>query len=594
MRFPSSSSSLYSLFGSSSSSSLIISNFIYTTSVPLRSLLSKKNKPYTTTTLGQRIIAEQQYHSLASLPYHRLQRIIPRISRYSLYYRTLSTSTVPPPSPGISAVPSSSSSSSSPPVVPPDTNNASLPFSPPVPLQQQQQQNSEESKKKRDGIGSKIVDYFVDHPWHFFGPLFLLILFYILRASKSTDNQDNLIKAIDELSLLHAREVTTIGRSNALTREQWLQIVDNTYRMVEELIDNLHHTKNDSSSRSNSGTFDISSLSIEKKLHLLQIRPSELQYIIEQVTGKPLNNSYMLQRGATGLALLRDNKLPIPRNNEEMNKYQEQEQQKQQEKNEPWDVLPSNGPIIGKNSMYNDPLVDVSELLSLYGTILGGRPEPPLPSPPSSSSSDSSSDKTDVPPSPEIPPSPLDVYASPLQRLAIYRSMLYRYNRIKEEKLQIPSLYSLPNTSLLKNDNEANMTTDTSKMFTLFEIMDILDLLDRTHQIPTRSRTGPIVQYPFRQYSLRPMSHGIQETIEDIKLKTVTHDHIKYVQSLIDSHQQYTAQHSSSSSLSTAVTNASVTQPTVNNIPVLSPLEVKKIVFVSRSVCAWGECYGAN
>jgi len=178
--------------------------------------------------------------------------------------------------------------------------NANIAITSPNPVTTTQD-NNDQNKKKKDTFSSKLVDYFVDHPWHFFGPLFGLLLFYVIRSSISTDNQDSLVKYIDELLLLHAREITTIGRANTLTRAEWEDIVNKTFQMIEEIIDS--QIKNSEERR-------IST--IENKLSLLQIRPSELQYIIEQSTGKPLKYSYMLQRAAIGLALLRDDQLKIP------------------------------------------------------------------------------------------------------------------------------------------------------------------------------------------------------------------------------------------------------------------------------------------
>jgi len=158
--------------------------------------------------------------------------------------------------------------------------------------------------------------------------------------------------------------------------------------------------------------------------------------------------------------------------------------------------------------------------------------------------------------------------------------MIYRYNKIKETKLYIPTLYSTnPSMSLLATPSLLSSTSaplPANKTFTLFEIIDILELLERTHQIPTRSRTGPITQYPVREYGIRKISQGIQESLEDAKLATVIKsEQIKYIQALLDSHQQYTHLRKNNH-LSTSVSSV---KPSID-IPILTPLETKKLIFI--------------
>jgi hypothetical protein len=328
------------------------------------------------------------------------------------------------------------------------------------------------------GISTRILDYIVDHPWHFFGPLIGAIVLYFVRLNLNSQEQDALIRKIDRESPLHAREVSAIGRANSVTLKEW----DGVLEAVSEAI-------------------------IEQggKLYL---RPTEIKLLIERVIKRPLLLHHMLRRAAT---LINDKNL-------------------------------EDG---------DDSPVHVVDLLLLYGSVLGGRPEPPelaplpkdSPLPPPTLSPTLAHSWPSGALNPWVSISDFEDFPTPSLRLATYIRMLRGFSHFNDTN---KSNTTVSSTSINTNISE--------KFFKIEELAELFDRLGAAHQIPTKSRTGPHSFYPWFKYSLRAGNDAIDEAAKEMKIELLI-------------------------------------SPDSKEKKDLSIEEARKLFLRSRTICAWGECF---
>jgi len=331
------------------------------------------------------------------------------------------------------------------------------------------------------GFGTRVLDYIVDHPWHFFGPLIGGVVLYFVRLNLNSQEQDALIRTIDKSSPLHAREVAAIGRVNSLTLKEWDAVLQAVTDALSEKGGNM------------------------------RLRPTEMQIIIERVINRPLRLSHMLERAAAAIkGKDRDDEIDSP--------------------------------------------VNVVDLLLLYGSVLGGRPEPPEPSPPIK-------DAPLPPPSSSLPlvyswpshtlnpwvsVSDFEEPPTPSLRMAMYVRMLRGFSKFEQH-------FNLSNAT-----STFNATNDTDIGDNLIKVEELANLFDRlgvAHQIPTKSRTGPTTFFPWFKYSLRPGIDAVDEAAKEMKIELY-----------ISPDNKEKKKH-------------------------LTIDESKKIFLRSRSICAWGECF---
>lgn len=251
---------------------------------------------------------------------------------------------------------------------------------------------------------------------------------------------------------------------------------------------------------------------IEKKGGGMSLRPSEMKILIERVIKRPLRLSHMLERAST--AIKADNQVGV-----------------------------------------TDFPVNVVDLLLLYGSVLGGRHEPPELAPPAK---DAPLPPLSSPPTlvrswplgtlnPWVSVSDFEDHPTPSLRMATYIRMLRGFANFEQQQQQQESSNS--------NSMQSNIGLDISdELINVDELSVLFDKLGVAHQIPTKSRTGPHTFYPWFKYSIRPGNDALDEAAKEMKIELYTSPEIKERKKL------------------------------------LTLEESKKIFLKSRSICCWNEC----
>jgi hypothetical protein len=406
----------------------------------------------------------------------------------------------------------------------------------------------------------------VDHPWRFFGPVIGLCVAWLVRSNKSSDNQDAYIRALDTTSPMHAREVTAVGKANTLTLEEWKGVVDAAFAAVEEQL--RAQQRLGGSSPPSSSPFCL--------------RPSEVAFLVDRVirtrapagadTGpRRLRHAHTLARAATGLALAESGALVYPADNDAVELMAAAALVEGGDAHAPWDVLPPKG--LDAKTVEDEP-VDVLELLSLYGTTLGGRPEPPPPPPPPAEGK---------PSPPPFAPDPASLpYATPTQRLGVYVDMCARYRSLQQGGGAEPRAKG-------PVEAEGEGEEASPRTFSFPDLAEAVALLARTHQIPTRARTGVVSEWPFKRYGLRSAVDALQEAAEETKV-VLGEGEVRAARERVRGRERGVRV----AAAAAAAVDALPADSSTASLRRLTAVEARKLVLSTRPVCAWGECYGRD
>lgn len=484
---------------------------------------------------------------------------------------------------------------------------------------------AEEAQKKKQTIGSKVLDYFVDHPWHFFGPLIALAIGFGVRSYLGGQNEDALSEAMENTSPCHAREVTTLGRTNGVTIAQWRKVVDAAIESVQKQI---------LDARAAAGGRALRPAEIDAALSLL---PSQLEAVLVQVTGKPVQQAHILARAASGFALARDELLRHPVTNddvEEMSKvagaeadvaaserlqltnsdpsyYSVGDNQASDGLHRPWDVLPASVPIPSRQ--YADPRIDVLYLLSLYGAVIGGRPE--VTKPPQSQPAAGDAAEAAVPQQQAQWTDPeTEGFASPSQRLSVYVSMIRQYKELRAlaagtadaGSAAVPVAMSAgagrdgsasSSASASASSTTAPRISTDIASYSFPELAEAVQLLGATHQIPTRLRIGPVTKWPVWRYGVKTPYQSIHEAVNHSETKAYLKNAPPggagtglVADDQLDSIKHY--RRATSGDVFDVSASMAASKGTASRR--LTRDEAKKIVLQSRAVCLWGECFGRD
>lgn len=75
-------------------------------------------------------------------------------------------------------------------------------------------------------MGSRIVDWIVDHPGLFFGGLLGALIGYVVHGSVGGRDREAAVGALEAAAPISAREIADVGRSNGVPRAVWEAAVD--------------------------------------------------------------------------------------------------------------------------------------------------------------------------------------------------------------------------------------------------------------------------------------------------------------------------------------------------------------------------------
>jgi hypothetical protein len=148
-------------------------------------------------------------------------------------------------------------------------------------------------------VWTRFLDHVGENPWHVGGPILGCILLAIIRSVRGSWNQDALIRALDEVSPLHSREVAMLGRDNGVSVEEW----DATWTTVVSAVRERRKAQ---------GVDATPSLEYER------VHPSEVEAALALATGgRPLLHSHILHRAAAWLRMKELGVLKVPTTDEE-------------------------------------------------------------------------------------------------------------------------------------------------------------------------------------------------------------------------------------------------------------------------------------
>ena len=456
-------------------------------------------------------------------------------------------------------------------------------------------------------LSGHIVSYVFDHPWHIFGPLGVALIAYLIRSSIATARQEELIRALDDASPLHAREVASIGRANALSASEWRLVFTDVLNSIEEKCN----------------AQNAAGITLNDYRTVALVKPSEIEAALTLlVPSRPLSQLYMLRRAATWLAACEAGIIAWPNNDEEANCHLKARALEAAQAEgfaepvadgifgtayaivlgiartagliEPGPSLPQPGgvrpPLKSPVAIdWADAPLPVLTALSLYGTLVGGRDEW----------------DADTPEADEIARGA----PRPSERILLWADMIRAETALKikinhlKNQTENSTIDSYPgdknstidsypgdkiDVDLLSRGstliNNLGLSTESActPVLTLREAAAVIQLLGRTFQLPTRARTGKLdpmsswLSDP--RYVLRPADDAVNAACLDAK---------------IEFNKSPTPAKPPPPIGGVAPTPA---KPAVSLSPSDSPRnwlsgpETRSALLNSREICAWGEC----
>jgi hypothetical protein len=284
---------------------------------------------------------------------------------------------------------------------------------------------------------------------------------WVVRSNLSSTKQDDYVRSADEGAPLHAREVTALGRDNAVTMGQWRDVLDVVFK-------DLH-----AAGARAGGPLTLTAAQVEAAIAAVRGRE-----------GGRLVHSNMLRRAVSWHALASTGGVahlgaPVP-------------------PPPVWSDSPLEGPIgdlprlptlddaLGRSAQEDAPLPPLV-ILSLYSAIVGGRPEPFAPKKGTEAAAAAAYEPVVDDPT---------RLASPTDRLELAIELVRRYARLLEA-LRPSASSAHPPAPLPRGPP-----------YSLSELTAVVGLLGETHQTPTRNRTRTVSTWPLKLWAFtRP---GVQ------------------------------------------------------------------------------------
>lgn len=493
----------------------------------------------------------------------------------------------------------------------------------------------------RGGLGSRAFEYFLDHPWHVFGPLLLSGVVWLVRSNVSLSNQEKVSDTLDAISPVHPREISSIGKENNVTIGEWCRFLDAIFDYVE----------NELSERPSQEIFDSRGN--------VMMKPSILEHFLEKygLEGREIQLKHMLRRAASYLAMTHDGKIAVPASTIEAKEFLRTLRRENETIDPPFvslsaferlvkrenyilspdekrteghlfqvreSKLPHNVDIAG----YEDAPVPFLSLLFLYSSVMGGKDEPlhPLPK----RNADAKTLKDESPPVP-IPSELMypDMVPTPSQRLRLSVETIRRYRHLLRTLEDRASLKDRSNTTQPPESTGIRALPSVPHgptVYTLDEISELVGLLMQTFQIPSKNRTMEIgSKYPFQHWGIADPSVVVHKGLKNNKVNLAKEPTpiVKNAGSGLPpevngANFSYTEEVKVEQNMLNEATGQEEVVHVTEHIEVPAPIrqwpsppvyapvdpvyprdwinchEVRYSILASNNVCAWGECYATS
>jgi hypothetical protein len=429
--------------------------------------------------------------------------------------------------------------------------------------------------KPPPSLGTRVVDYFADNPWHFFGPLLGALALWLLRNSRGQANQDALVRALDEVCPLHAREVVQVTAANSLSAAEW----EAAWRSVLAAAVAGAQRRQQVGGGAGAGAA------------ALHVRPSEVEAALAAATGRPLRHAHALRRAAAWLSMVQEGLVVEPATDAAARALMMEREAGRAGSNWlgeaaveaeegagggflgpllgwvvraatgaagkadrplPWHVEPAATPSSAAPSeRHLDAPLPLLTVLSLYGAVAGGRGE----------GEESGTDS-------------LTAMLSPSERLAAWVGM-QREVGVAEAGLRGEAPPPLP-----PSPSPTLPHSGLAPAFTLLELQAALQLLSRTFHQPQRTRTGIVETFPDYRYALASPSDCVEAGVKEAAIDLLKSPSLPRAANAPEP----------TSTWGIAQPQPGVLEPLQGARDWLTADEARRALLQSRAVCLWGEC----
>ncbi len=412
------------------------------------------------------------------------------------------------------------------------------------------------------------------------GPILGCIFLAILRSVRGSWNQDVMIRALDEVSPLHSREVAMLGRDNGVSVEEWTETWTTVVRAVRER-------------RKAQGVDATPSLENER------IHPSEVEAALALATaGRPLVHGHILHRAAAWLSMKEMGVFKVPNTDEEAHLAVKIREGERIGSNW-WGVASAEMEEISKGGSILSTLGSLSEgVLQSVGLL--GRERP---------------NQSTLPPYTVFPPdiaTPLESHwDSPLPILSALSLYGCCVGLAEEEGKAVVEGITLPPYSKFTPSHRLNTWVemcrevlglagvagmaeagegDCAPFYTVQELERLVDLLGGTFQLPSRVRVTTSSTFPEFHYAVAPSG-----AIIEAALKEATVD-LKKSPALAPLPNGGTPLLPSTAAEQVPGSIAGLPRPVMGakDLDVsrawLTRDEAKRALLLTRAACIWGEC----
>ena len=447
-------------------------------------------------------------------------------------------------------------------------------------------------------IGTRVLNYAFDHPWRSLSPFVVALALYLLRSAVSTSNQEALVRALDQCSPLHLREVAALGKANALTCAEWRAVVVDVLAAVDARAQRLRKSRDD---------VPLDAAAYDE---LAKVRPSEVEAAIVAAMSRrgerrELVHVHLLRRACAWLAMREAGVVESPVSDAEAHailgaRALEDAHAAGLSETQPDTFVetivaagkfllralgllpPSEPPPHAAHVFpalsnvryedYSDHPLPVALVLSLYGSNLGARGE--------FDRSDDENDPSNLP--------------KPSQRLMLWVDLMRDVSSLRERHAagsvsvrddvrSWEAARSVASSVLAAGAidvREAGLGEQMScaPAITLDEAAAVAALLGDTFQLPTRTRTGAFELWPVPRYGLRGAADTVQAATAEVSVDFTKTPVPEKPPPPIDG--------------ATPVPQIPAAALPVAKTPRrwLSANEARSVLLTSRQTCSWSEC----
>ena len=409
--------------------------------------------------------------------------------------------------------------------------------------------DKQQPTKKKMGIGAKIADWIVDNPGLFFGGLFGSLIAYIVHGSVGGNRREKAITELEKAAPIASKEIAEVGKANSVTRAVFERVVDRSFQLcptgiASPLELSLLFRRELAAAADLSGG-SASNNNAKQDHHPLQLpKEHHLRRAAAVIAQNNKNNIATAAEGPVGSS-------------------------------ETAPATPAPSAEVIDSGAVDLPLL---QLLSLYGTTMGGRPEklPPAPA-------NGNGDNGDL--------VPLSPYPSPSERLDMWLALVRRGQHACIDSAASGSVSNDSGGSISTLDVPPGMVSEQ-------DLIAVTDLLMQTYQVPPRARVHQVGTWPFPSYGPRAATDHVSAAIAELKIDDERTKAAKKLSEAVTAGRA--PPDGAAASKAVEADEALFIDPgTLSPCPskhaltgarLFSHHEAVRLMLRSKAVCAWNEC----